>query len=333
MTTEQHMYEANQVRIHAYGGPEEMRTDRVTLPPPGPGEVLVRQKAVGINFIDVYHRKGVFPIPALPGAIGVEAAGEVEAVGEGIVALRLGDRVAYAGPPVGSYVDARIVAAEKLVKIPDTIGFDDAATLMLKGMTGHMLMTRVRPLKQGDIVLVHAAAGGLGSILCQWARALGARVIGTVGSPAKVDAAIAQGCSDVILYKQQDFAAETRRLTEGRGVDVVYEGVGGDVLARSLDCLAPFGLAVNLGQVGNPLQSIELAALGPQRSLSVAVPGVFAHLRTTPNLQQAADEMFALVTSGRISTTIGHRYGLSEAADAHRLLESGASTGAIILES
>lgn len=326
------MHEAREMRIHGYGGPEAMRVETVSLPSPGAGQVLLRQRAVGVNFIDVYHRKGVFPIPALPGVVGVEASGEVEAVGPDVTAFKVGDRIAYAGPPIGSYVDLRLMPAAKIVRLPDAIGFEDAASLMLKGMTGHMLLKRVRPLQVGDSVLIHAAAGGLGSILCQWARAMGARVIGTVGSPEKADAALRLGCSKVILYRDVDFVAEVRRVTEGRGVDVVYEGVGGDVLTKSLQCLAPFGLAVNLGQAGNPLQSVELADLGPQRSLSVAVPGVFAHLRTCGDLQAAADEMFSVFTSGRVKATIGHRMPLEGASEAHRLLESGKTTGAIVLQ-
>lgn len=329
---EQTMYDARQVRIHAYGEPERMQVDTVSLPAPGDGEVLISQKAAGINFIDIYHRKGIFPIPQLPGAIGVEAVGNIVAVGPNVTGFLPGDRVAYAGPPVGSYADSRIMKASKIVKIPDKIDFGDAASLMLKGMTAHMLMTRVRPLKPGETILVHAAAGGLGSILCQWANAIGVRVIGTVGTAAKAETALALGCSDVILYKEQDFVSEVQHLTDGQGVNAVYEGVGGDTLSRSLDCLAPFGIAVNLGQVGNPLKSIDLAALGPQRSLSVAVPGVFAYLRKCPDIQAAADEMFSFVTSGKIKPKVGHRYPLENASEAHRILESGATTGAIILE-
>lgn len=325
------MYEAQEVRIHAYGGPEAMAVETVAIPAPGPGQVLVRQHAVGINFIDVYHRKGVFPIPSLPGAVGVEAAGVVEAVGPDVDRLAPGDRVAYAGPPVGAYAGARLMPAGSLVRIPDALPFDQAAAIMLKGMTVHMLVTRVRPLAAGGSILVHAAAGGLGSLLCQWARALGVRVIGTVGSEAKVETARRCGCDAVILHRRQDFVAETRRLTGGAGVDAVYEGMGGDVLTRSLDCLKPFGTAVNLGQVGEPLGSVPLAALGPQRSLSVAVPGVFAHLRTLPDLQAGADALFAMVAAGHVRPEIGTRLPLADAAEAHRRLESGRTTGALVL--
>ncbi|NYZ11307.1 quinone oxidoreductase [Azospirillum sp. RWY-5-1] len=325
------MFKAQEMRIRAYGGPEAMEMEEVTIGAPGPGQVLVRQHAVGINFIDVYHRKGVFPIPALPGAVGVEAAGVVEAVGPDVERFAPGDRVAYAGPPIGAYASARLMPARGLVRIPDALPFDQAAAIMLKGMTVHMLVTRVRPLAAGDTVLVHAAAGGLGSLLCQWASALGARVIGTVGSEAKIEAATRVGCDAVIVHRQQDFVAETKRLTDGAGVDAVYEGMGGDVLTRSLDCLKPFGTAVNLGQVGEPLGAVPLAALGPQRSLSVAVPGVFAHLRTLPDLQAGADSLFAMVTSGRVRPEIGTRLPLADAAEAHRRLEAGQTTGALVL--
>lgn len=325
------MFKAQEMRIRAYGGPEAMAVEEVAIGAPGPGQVLVRQHAVGINFIDVYHRKGVFPIPALPGAVGVEAAGVIEAVGPDVDRLSPGDRVAYAGPPIGAYASARLMPARSLVRIPDSLPFDQAAAIMLKGMTVHMLVTRVRRLAAGDTVLVHAAAGGLGSLLCQWASALGARVIGTVGSEAKIEAAARVGCDAVIVHRQQDFVAEIKRLTDGAGVDAVYEGMGGDVLTRSLDCLKPFGTAVNLGQVGEPLGTIPLGSLGPQRSLSVAVPGVFAHLRTLPDLQAGADSLFAMVTSGCVRPEIGTRLPLADAAEAHRRLEAGQTTGSLVL--
>lgn len=322
---------ARQMRIHAYGGPEMFRSDQVELPDPGPDEVLIRQHAIGVNFIDVYHRKGVFPLPALPGAVGVEAAGEVLSCGEDVKGLAAGDRVAYAGPPIGSYADRRILKARGLVRIPDDLCYEEAASLMLKGMTAHMLMTRVRPLVPGETVLVHSAAGGLGQLLCQWASDAGARVIGTVGSEDKAEIARSAGCAETILYKEVDFVEAVRQLTDGAGLDVVYEGLGGDVLTRSLDCLKPFGHAINLGQVGQPLDAVRLADLGPQRSLTVSVPGVFAHLRTSPDLQAAADEMFAKVRSGAVEARIGERFALSNVAAAHAKLEAGRTAGAIVL--
>lgn len=320
-----------EMQIATYGSAENFNKVSVDLPRPGPGKVLLRQTAVGVNFIDVYHRNGVFPIPALPGSVGVEGAGQVLAVGEGVTAVSVGDRVAYGGPPIGSYVSHRLMPAGALVRLPDHISDEIAATLMLKGMTVHMLMTRVRPLQAGDTVLLHSAAGGLGSMLSQWAKDCGARVIGTVGSEEKAERARAQGCDEVILYKQRDFVGETLRLTDGRGADVVYEGLGGDILTRSLTCLAPFGHAINLGQVGQPLEAVKLADLGPQRSLTVSVPGVFSYIRTHPDLQGAAEEVFAMVGKGALSPVIGHRFKLEEVAQAHEALESGQTSGALVL--
>lgn len=325
------MEKVEAMRIHEYGDATNFKLDRMELPDPAPDEVSVKQHAIGVNFIDVYHRKGVFPIPSLPGAVGVEAAGEVIAVGSDITQFQPGDRVAYAGPPVGSYVTARNISGSSLVCLPDTISYEGAASIMLKGMTVQMLMTKVRPLFSGETILVHAAAGGLGSLLCQWAASLGVRVIGTVGSEKKVSTAKSVGCSDVILYKEQDFVSAVMDITQNKGIDVVYEGIGGDTLTKSLDCLKPFGHAINLGQVGNPLQSMKLADLGPARSLSVSVPGIFAYLRICDDLQKAADEMFAMFTSGKISAQIGDRFKLSDVTAAHQKLEAGATTGAVIL--
>lgn len=322
---------ARQMRIHAYGGPEQFSSDRVELDDPKSGEVLIRQHAAGVNFIDVYHRKGVFPIPQVPGPVGVEAAGEVVAAASDVLSLKPGDRVAYAGPPIGSYADMRVMKAQHLVRIPDQIGFEEAASIMLKGMTVHMLMSRVRPLTGHETILVHSAAGGLGQLLCQWASSLGVRVIGTAGSPEKAEIARKAGCAEVIPYKDRDFVEDTMALTGGAGVDVVYEGLGGDILTRSLKCLRPFGQAINLGQVGKPLDAVALADLGPQQSLTVSVPGVFAHLRTCGDLQTATDEMFAKVLSGKMVPKIGERFALSNVAAAHAKLEAGQTAGAIIL--
>nr|WP_284145478.1 quinone oxidoreductase [Xanthobacter aminoxidans] len=322
---------ATEIRIEAYGDPRQLAPAAVSLPDPQKGQVLVRQTAIGVNFIDCYHRRGVFPLPALPGAIGVEAVGVVVATGPEVAGISVGDRVGYAGPPIGSYASARLLPARSLARLPDDIDDRTAAALMLKGMTAHMIFTRVRPLRSGDSVLVHAAAGGLGILLAQWARAKGARVIGTVSTEAKAEIARAAGCDEVIFYKRQDFVEETRRLTGGQGVDIVCEGIGGATLERSLDCLKPFGTAINLGQIGEPLSAVNLASLGPQRSLSVAVPGVFAHLRTLADLQAGVDEMLALVRSGVLTPRIGLELPLNDANEAHRALEAGETTGAIVL--
>lgn len=323
--------EATEMRIDAYAGSSGLHPVKVSLSAVGPNEVLLRQTAVGVNFHDIYQTKGIFPLPQLPGPVGIEGVGVVEAVGSEVRSLRMGDRVGYAGPPFGSYASARVLSAEKLVRLPAHVSDEEAAVLMLKGMTAHMIFSRVRRLGPGDSLLLHSAAGGLGVLMAGWAKALGARVIGTVGGRHKVDIAREAGCDEVILYKEQDFVAETLRLTGGAGVDMVCEGIGGDILTRSLECMRPFGVAVNLGQTGAPLGKVDLADLGPRRSLSVAVPGVFAHMRTVPDLQAAADEMFAMAASGAVKPRIGLRLPLTEAAEAHRRLASGETVGAIVL--
>ncbi|MDO6441442.1 quinone oxidoreductase [Marinobacter sp. 2_MG-2023] len=322
---------AKQIRIHAYGDPACMKYEQVDAPVVGEDEVLIQQKAIGVNYLDTYHRRGVFPIQELPGVLGVEGAGIVGAVGANVKDFQPGDRVSYAAPIVGSYTDVRVLPSRFLVKLPSKITFEQAAAVTLQGLTAHMLVNRVRILSPGQTALVHAAAGGLGLILCQWLAHIGVRVIGTVGSEEKAKLALSHGCSDVILYRDQNFVDETARLTNGEGVDVVYEGLGGDVLDRSLDCLKPFGTAVNLGQVADNLPSIDISRLGPQRALTLAVPGIFAHIRTCPSLQNAADELFGLVRSGVIKVHIGGRYPLPEAAQAHRDLASRTTTGSLVL--
>jgi NADPH2:quinone reductase len=325
-------WQANVVRIHQHGGPEELRYEEVQIQEPGEGEVVVRQAAAGINFVDTYQRRGVFHFDTMPLTLGIEAAGVVEAVGSGVTRFREGDRVAYAGQPLGAYASRRIVPQRVLMHLPDAIDFRTAAAVTVQGMTCHMLMTRVRMLKPGDTVLIHAAAGGLGLLLVQWAKHLGARVLGTVGSPEKAKLAKSLGLDEAILYKETDFVAAVKDLTNGEGVDAVYEGIGGDTLQRSLGIIKPFGVAVNLGQVAGPLPTVDLRDLGPYQSLSVSVPGLSPHLRTLPDLQAAADLMFGLVVDGTLKVHIGASIPLSQTADAHRLIESGQSTGSIILE-
>lgn len=323
--------QAHAVRIHAYGGPEQMRFEAVEVPPPAPGEVQLRQRAVGINYLDTYHRRGVFPIGALPGALGVEAAGEVVAVGERVSRLRVGDRVAYACPPVGSYTTLRNLAERLVVRMPAGVSHEQAAAATLQGLTAHMLLCKVTRAGPGSTLLVHAAAGGLGSLVTQWARRLGCRVIGVVGSPAKADVALGQGCHEVIVSTERDFVAEARRLTDGEGVDIVLEGLGGRVFQASLAVLKPFGQIVNLGQAAEGLPSVGLAELGPARSLTVSVPGVFAYVRTHPDLQGAADALYRLIADGDLQVRIGGRFALAEAAQAHRALESRGTTGSLVL--
>lgn len=322
---------AHAVRIHAYGGPEQMRHEAIEVPPPGSGEVQVRQRAIGINYLDTYHRRGVFPVGALPGVLGVEAAGEVVAMGDGVSHLRAGDRVAYACPPVGSYASLRNIKARFLVRVPDGVSDEQAAAATLQGLTAHMLLHKVVRVKHGTSVLVHAAAGGLGSLITQWAHRLGCRVIGVVSSRAKAEVALAQGCQHVIVSTEQDFVEEAKGLTDGRGVDVVLEGVGGRVFHESLNALRQFGHIVNLGQAGEGLPSVALADLGPSRSLTVSVPGVFAYVTTHPDLQFAADTLYRQIASGELRVRIGGRYPLAHAAQAHRELESRNTTGSLVL--
>jgi len=303
----------------------------VDVPAPGPGEVQIRQHAVGINYLDTYHRRGVFPLPSLPGNLGVEGAGEIAALGEGVDGFRVGDRVAYAGRPLGSYSSLRNMPARILLRLPDEITYEQAAAATLQGLTVHMLLRRVTRLGSQDTILVHAAAGGLGSLLTQWARTIGCRVLGTVGSPEKAELARGNGCHEVILYNKENFTDGVRRLTDGAGVDAVFEGLGGDIFHESLTILKPFGHLVSLGQVAEGLPSVSLADLGPARSLSVSVPGVFAYIHTHPDLQGAADDVFRAIATGRLKVRIGGRYPLARAEDAHRALQSRGTTGSLIL--
>ena len=319
------------VRIHAHGGPEAMVYEAVEVPPPGPGEVQIRQSAVGINYLDTYHRRGVFPLLALPGALGVEAAGRVAAVGEGVTHLAVGMRVSYACPPVGSYTTLRNLPARHVLRLPDGVSDEQAAAVTLQGLTAHMLLRKVTRPEAGHTVLVHAAAGGLGSLLTQWASRLGCRVIGVVGSAAKVAQARRQGCAEVVVGSEQPFVEAVQQLTGGVGVDAVFEGLGGTVFHDSLRVVKPFGQIVNLGQVAEGLPSVALADLGPARSISVSVPGVFAYVRTHPDLQSAADELFGLVASGALQVHIGGRFPLRQAAEAHQALQSRATTGSLVL--
>lgn len=319
------------VRIHAYGGPEAMVCEPIKVPPPAPGEVQIRQSAIGINYLDTYHRRGVFPLPALPGALGVEAAGSVVAVGEGVTHLAPGMRVSYACPPVGSYATLRNLPARHVLRVPDGVSDEQAAAVTLQGLTAHMLLRKVTRPEPGQTVLVHAAAGGLGSLLTQWASRLGCRVIGVVGSAAKAEQARRQGCDAVIVGSEQPFVEAVRALTDGAGVDAVFEGLGGTVFQDCLRVVKPFGQVVNLGQVAEGLPNVALADLGPARSIGVAVPGVFAYVRTHPDLQAAADELFGLVADGALQVHIGGRFALRQAAQAHEALQSRGTTGSLVL--
>lgn len=318
------------VRMAATGGPEVLTLAELELPPPAPGEARVRHIAAGVNFVDIYQRQGLYALPSLPAVLGVDGAGVVEALGDGVSGLAVGDRVAYAGLPVGGYAEARNIPRGRLVRIPDGIDDRTAAAAMLRGVTAHMLLTRVFRVEKGTTVLVHAAAGGLGLILTQWAKSLGATVIGTVGSAAKAELAHAAGVNHAILYRETDFAAEARRLTDGRGVDVAYDGIGGDTLLRTLDAVRPFGTVASVGQAAGDLPSIPLTELGPRRSIALARPSVFAYANDATAYAAATRALFAQIEAG-LQVSIGLELDLAQAAEAHVRLERGDTTGSILL--
>lgn len=312
------------------GGPDVLEPTILDLPAPGPGEVRLRHGAIGVNFVDVYHRTGLYALPGLPAVLGVEGAGTVTAIGDGVVDFAPGDRVAWAGLPAGGYAEARNIAAERLIRLPETIDDRTAAAIMLRGITAHMLLERVVRVGPGTTLLVHAAAGGLGLILTRWAKALGARVIGTVGSEEKAETALAAGLDHAILHRRVDFVAEVRRLTDGRGVDVAYDGIGGDTLRRTFDAVRPFGTVASIGQVSGPIAPVAVTEIGPVRSLSLARPSVFAHARDLPSYRAAAAALFARIADG-LTVAVGLELPLSEAAEAHRRLEAGTTSGSIVL--
>ena len=317
------------IQVHRPGGPEALNWEAVEVGEPGPGQVRLRQTAVGLNFIDVYHRSGQYD-QATPFIPGVEGAGMVESVGPGVDGLSVGDRVAYAGP-IGGYAEVRLIAADRLVKLPDDISDEQAAAVMLQGMTVDMLIRSVRQLKAGDTILVHAAAGGVGLILCQWASALGATVIGTVSSDEKAELARAHGCHHPIVYTRQDFVAEVDRLTEGRKLPVVYDSVGRDTFLGSLDSLQKRGLMVSFGQSSGPIDPFPPRLLAQKGSLYLTRPTLFDYIATREELEQSAASLFEAVRSGKVRIDIGQRFPLSQAAEAHRALESRQTLGSTIL--
>ena len=319
------------VRIHKPGGAEELKFEEVEVGAPGQGQIRLKQTAVGLNFIDVYHRTGLYPIQQLPAAIGMEAAGTVEAVGPGVEGLKAGDRVAYGGGPLGAYAEARLIDAAKVVKLPSAIEDRIAAAIMLKGMTAHYLLRRVYEVKRGDTILIHAAAGGVGLIACQWAKALGATVIGTVGTKEKAAQAKAHGCDHPILYREEDFAKRVREITNGEGVPVVYDSVGKDTFMKSLDCLRPFGVMALFGQSSGPVPPVDLAILAQKGSLYVTRPTLMTYVAKRADLDWAARELFEVVGSGKVKIEINQTYPLADAAQAHRDLEARKTTGSTLL--
>jgi NADPH2:quinone reductase len=317
------------IRVHETGGPEVFKWEEAEVGDPGPGEVRLRQEAAGLNYIDVYHRTGLYQQP-LPFTPGVEGAGVVEALGEGVERLKIGDRVAYAGP-IGGYAEERLIAADKLVKLPDSISTEQAGAMLLQGMTAHMLLRSVHRVEPGETILVHAAAGGVGLIVCQWAKALGATVIGTVGSEEKAELARAHGCDHPIVYTRQDFVAEVDRITNRAKLRVVYDSIGKDTFQQSLDCLAPKGLMVSFGNASGPVPPVEPGLLAQKGSLFLTRPTLFTYTSTQPELAAAANELFDVVASGKVKVEVKQRFALTDAADAHRALEARQTTGSTVL--
>jgi len=321
------------VRIHAPGGPEQMVIDTVEVGAPGPGQVRIRHHAIGLNFIDVYQRTGLYPNP-MPLALGMEGAGVIEAVGEGVTHLQVGDRAAYAANPPGSYCDVRVMPAMNVCKLPDGISFETGAAMMLKGLTAQYLLKKCLPVEglvAGDFVLFHAAAGGVGLIACQWARALGLRLIGTAGSDEKCALAREHGAEFTINYRSEDFAARVKEITGGKGVKVVYDSVGKDTFDKSLDCLMPFGLMVSFGNASGPVAPFSPGILGPKGSLYVTRQTLFSHITSRERTQAMADDLFAVVGSGQVKIRIDQRFALAEVQAAHASLESRSTTGCTVL--
>ncbi len=318
------------IRYDQPGGPDVMKWVDVEVGAPMAGEVRIRQHAVGLNYIDVYFRTGLYPQP-LPGGLGMEAAGEVTAVGDGVTAFKTGDRVAYVGQPPGAYAQERVMPAERLVKLPDGISYDDAASVMLQGLTAHYLLRRTYPVKAGDTILIHAAAGGVGLLVCQWAKALGATVIGTVGSDEKAELAKAHGCDHPIVYTRENFTQRVKEITSGAGVPVVYDSIGKDTYVGSLDCLAPLGYFVSFGNASGPLPPIDSKEFSSRGSLFFTRPTLFSYIAKRADLEAAAAELFDVILTGTVKTSINQRYPLAEVGRAHADLESRKTTGSTIL--
>ncbi len=318
------------IRFQRHGGPDVLQWEPIELPPPAAGEVRVRHHAVGLNYIDTYHRSGLYPLP-LPSALGQEAAGVVEALGEGVSEVAVGDRVAYATAPLGAYAEARNVPAEVLVPLPAAVSFEQAAAMMMQGLTAQYLLRRTYRVQAGDTILIHAAAGGVGTILCQWAKALGATVIGTVGSERKAEVARAHGCDHPIIYTREKFAERVRELTGGEGVPVVYDSIGKDTFMDSLACLRPLGLMVSFGNASGAVPPVDIGVLARMGSLFLTRPTLFSYAASRSDLLTMAAELFEVLAAGKVRIAINQRYALKDAAQAHRDLESRITTGSTIL--
>jgi NADPH2:quinone reductase len=318
------------IRINQNGGPEEMKLVDVDLPELGEFDVLVRHEAVGLNYIDVYFRTGLYP-QEMPGKIGMEGSGVVEAVGSGVTYVSVGDRVAYAGQPLGAYSQKRVMPQDTLIQLPESISFEKGAAMMLQGLTVQYLLNDSYKVQAGDTILLHAAAGGVGLIAVQWLKALGARVIGTVGNQAKADLAKSFGCDETIIYTEEDFVARTRELTDGKGVQAVYDSIGKDTFMQSLDCLAPRGTMVSFGNATGAVPAFEIGLLAAKGSLKVTRPTLMSYVHDRPMLENMAKDLIARVESGQVKIEVNQRYPLADAAQAHIDLESRKTTGSTVL--
>lgn len=318
------------VRVYEVGGPEVMRIEDIDVPPPARGEVLVRNRAIGVNFIDTYFRSGAYLVPSLPFTPGNEGAGEIIGLGAGVKNFKLGDRVAYAAT-LGAYARERLIDANRLVKLPKGISFETAAAMMLKGLTAQFLLRRTFRVKAGDTILVHAAAGGVGLILCQWAKALGASVIGTVGSPEKAKLAKKAGAKHTILYREEDFAARVKEMTKGKLCDVVYDSVGKVTFPASLDCIRPLGMFVSFGSASGPIEAFNLGLLLAKGSLFATRPSLSTYSAKRADLEKMARDLFRVVTSGAVKIPLHRTVPLADVVDAHRALEGRETTGATVL--
>lgn len=318
------------IRAHETGGPEVMRWEEVEVGDPGPGQIRVRHGFVGLNYIDTYHRSGLYPIAESPFTPGLEGAGAVEAVGDGVEDLAVGDRIAYAAPPMGAYAEVRLMTAANVVKVPDGVDDETAAAMMLKGMTVEYLLRRTYPVKAGETILFHAAAGGVGLIACQWAKAIGATVIGTVGTDEKAELARAHGCDHPVVYTREDFVERVREITGGKGVPVAYDSVGKTTFAGSLDCLAPRGLLAAFGQSSGSVPAFDPGLLAAKGSLYLTRPSLMVYNATRAELADSAAALFGMVSSGKVKIRIDNRYPLADAVRAHRDLEGRKTTGSTI---
>lgn len=319
------------IRIHQYGGPDVLSWEEADVGDPGPGQLRIRHAAVGLNYIDVYHRTGLYPLPDLPWTLGMEGAGHVEAVGDGVSEFKVGDRVAYASPPVGAYAEVRLMAADRVVALPDGIDDRTAAAMMLQGMTAQYLLRRIYRVQPGDAILLHAAAGGVGLIVGQWAQYLGATVIGTVGDDAKVELARAHGCRHVIVYTRENFTERVRDITDGQGVAVVYDSVGQATFMGSLDCLRPLGMMVSFGNASGPVPPFDPGLLAAKGSLFLTRPTLMTYTAKRADLLAGAADLFDVVQSGAVKVEVRQTYALAEAAQAHRDLEARKTTGSTVL--